>query len=221
MYRLPLGLIICYHKGFGLSTTFFQKTIKNHLLFFPHGKVRFLFCCFNPSPSGHLYPIMLHLKSQQLFEKIFYFPQNPCKHWLFLECFLIVSITPKILETCCIVLTLKPLENTEFFGNVLSFFYNRRNLFQGLMQKYKQHYIVESCTVSILSLFFRDFVGQYLKKVSEPIFMDSFRTQKIPTFNAHKKFSPYIHARISPIYTRTKNSPQYLPYYYICNCVII
>ena len=47
-------------------------------------------------------------------------------------------------------------------------------------------------------------------------FRVSFRTQKIPTFNAHKKFSPYIHARISPIIHAQKIPHNIIPYYYIC-----
>jgi len=68
-------------------------------------------------------------------KKIFVFLETLENTGLFRTFFKIVSKIPGSSETCCIAATLETLENTASFGNLLTFFYNRRNLFQGLGQK--------------------------------------------------------------------------------------
>jgi hypothetical protein len=98
-------------------------------------KFVFLFSCFNLSPRDTYILTRWIQKSNPFFKKFFVFLETLENTGLSGIFFKIVSKIPKISETCCIAATLETLKNPGFFGNLLSFFYNRQNLFHGLGRK--------------------------------------------------------------------------------------
>jgi hypothetical protein len=158
-------------------------------------KFVFLFSCFNLSPRD-TYILTRWIQKVNNFLKKFFVFLKPIENTGFSGIFF--KIVSKYWKPAASFKSLKPLKTLAFLetcwvSSIISGFY-----FKVSCKNRNKHYIVESRTVSIFSLFLRDFAGRYPKKVSEPIFRTPFRTQKFPTFNAHKNF-PYIYTQEFPL----------------------